>query len=41
MGWMNYQNHMFKQVRRPTGGGTGEMTVNKNDMVCVLLEKGK
>lgn len=22
MGWMDYQNHTFKQVTRPTGGGT-------------------
>lgn len=41
MGWMNPQNHTFKQVRRPTAGGIREMTVHKNDVVCALLEKKK
>ncbi|XP_035987320.1 uncharacterized protein si:ch73-30l9.1 isoform X2 [Fundulus heteroclitus] len=41
LGWLNYQDCVYKQVRRPTGGGTREMIVKKNDLVSSLLEKGK
>ena len=29
---------MYKQVRRPTGGGTREMVVSKDDTVSTVLE---
>ncbi|KAJ8333768.1 hypothetical protein SKAU_G00410870 [Synaphobranchus kaupii] len=41
LGWMNYQDSMYKQVRRPTGGGTREIVVRKDDTVSSILEKGK
>ncbi|XP_030593917.1 uncharacterized protein LOC115786048 isoform X2 [Archocentrus centrarchus] len=41
LGWLNYQDSVYKQVRRPTGGGTREMIVRKDDLVSSLLEKGK
>ncbi|XP_028650308.1 uncharacterized protein LOC127527660 [Erpetoichthys calabaricus] len=41
LGWMVYQNGNFKQVRRPTGGGTRELIVSKDDTVNKILEDGK
>lgn len=32
---------MYKQVRRPTGGGTREIVVSKYDTVFIIFEKGK
>lgn len=40
-GWLNYQDSMYKQVRRPNGGGTREIVVSKDDTVSSILEKGK
>lgn len=31
LGWMNYQDGYFRQVRRPTGGGTREIIARKDD----------
>lgn len=41
LGWLNYQDSMYKQVRRPTGGGTREIVVSKDDTVSKILDKGK
>ncbi|XP_055026977.2 uncharacterized protein [Misgurnus anguillicaudatus] len=41
LGWLNYQDSMYKQVRRPTGGGTREIVVSKDDTVSTIIEKGK
>ena len=41
LGWMNYQDSMYKQVRKPTGGGTRELVISKEDTVSSILEKGK
>lgn len=31
LGWMNYQDGYFRQVRRPTGGGTRKFIARKDD----------
>lgn len=40
-GWLNYQDTVYKQVRRATGGGTREIIVNKDERVSTILERGK
>ncbi|XP_041924294.1 uncharacterized protein LOC121688641 [Alosa sapidissima] len=41
VGWMNYHNGVLKQVRRPTGGGTREVIVRKDETMKNILEDGK
>lgn len=41
LGWMNYQDSMYKQVRMAAGGGTREIIVKKHEMVSSILERGK
>lgn len=41
LGWLNYQDTAYKQVRRATGGGTREIIVNKDERVSTILERGK
>lgn len=41
IGWMNYHNGVFKQVRRQTGGGTREVIVGKGETMKKILEDGK
>lgn len=41
LGWMNYQDSSYKQVRRPKGGGTQEIVVKKEDTVLNVLNIGK
>lgn len=41
LGWMHYNDGSFKQVRRPTGGGTRDIIVKKNDTVDKILTNGK
>ncbi|KAL7373939.1 hypothetical protein ABVT39_017773 [Epinephelus coioides] len=41
LGWMNYQDGYFRQVRRPTGGGTREIIARKDDTVNKILGDGK
>lgn len=41
LGWMNYQDSSYKQVRRPKGGGTREIVVKKGDTVLNVLNIGK
>lgn len=38
---MNYQDSMFKQVRRATGSGTRELIVKKHETVSSILERVK
>lgn len=40
-GWLNYQDTVYKQVRRATGGGTREIIVKKDERVSSILERGK
>ncbi|XP_001338892.3 uncharacterized protein si:ch73-30l9.1 [Danio rerio] len=41
LGWMNYQDSSYKQVRRPKGGGTREIVVQKEDTMSSVLNVGK
>ncbi len=41
LGWMNYQDSSYKQVRRPKGGGTREIVVKKEDTVSNVLNIGR
>ncbi|XP_056451680.1 uncharacterized protein LOC130386682 [Gadus chalcogrammus] len=41
LGWMNYQDGYFRQVRRPTGGGTREIIARKDDTLNKILGDGK
>ena len=41
LGWLNCQDSMYKQVRRPTGGGTREIVVSKDNTVSSIMEKGE
>lgn len=41
LGWMNYQDGYFRQVRRPTGGGTSKIIARKGETVNKILEDGK
>ena len=40
LGWMNYQDSMYKQVRKPTGGGTRELVVSKEQFPA-FWKRGK
>ena len=41
LGWMNYQDGYFRQVRRLIGGGTREIIARKDDSVNKILGDGK
>lgn len=41
LGQMNYQDSMYKQVRRATGGVTREIIAKKHETVSSMLERGK
>ena len=41
LGWMNYQDGYFRQVRRLTGGGTREIIARKDDSVNKIPGDGK